>query len=84
VDEPPHLLTTRAAYDAMAADSHLTARLMAIHVHPGENPPDALSAANVLDADVVQTSKGWRFERCAPRIIWRSGQSPAPIEVSEK
>jgi hypothetical protein len=64
--------------------AHLTARLMAIHVHPGENPPDALIAANVLDADVVQTSKGWRFERFAPRTIWRSEQSPAPVEVNEK
>ena len=36
--------------------AHLTARLMAIHVHPGENPPDSLIAANVLDADAVRTS----------------------------
>jgi hypothetical protein len=57
--------------------AHLTARLLAIHVHPGENPPDPLIAANLLDADAVQTSKGWRFERFAPRNVWRSGQPPA-------
>ena len=56
--------------------AHLTARLMAIHVHPGENPPDSLIAANLLDADAVHTSNGWRFERFAPRTLWRSGQSP--------
>jgi hypothetical protein len=64
--------------------AHLTARLMAIHLHPGENPPDPLIAANFLDADAVQTSSGWRFERFAPRTFWRTGQSAAPIEVSEK
>jgi hypothetical protein len=62
--------------------AHLTARLMAIHVHPGENPPDALIAANFLDADAVRTSRGWRFERFAPRTVWRAGQSPAPVEVN--
>jgi hypothetical protein len=63
--------------------AHLTARLMAIHVHPGENPPDPLIAANFLDADAVETSNGWRFERFAPRTLWRTGQSPAEIEANE-
>lgn len=54
--------------------AHVTARLMAIHVHPGVNPPDALIAANLLDADAVHTSQGWRFERFAPRTVWRAGQ----------
>jgi hypothetical protein len=31
------------------AQAHLTARLMAIHVHRGENPPAPLIAANLLD-----------------------------------
>ena len=62
--------------------AHLTARLMAIHVHPGENPPDPLIVANLLDADAVRTSKGWRFERFAPRTLWRSGQSPAESDKS--
>jgi hypothetical protein len=57
--------------------AHLSARLMAIHVHPGENPPDPLIAANLLDADAVHTRSGWRFERFAPRTVWRAGQSPA-------
>jgi SnoaL-like domain len=64
--------------------AHLTARLMAIHVHPGENPPDPLIAANLLDADAVQTSDGWRFERFAPRTIWRTEQSPALIDGNQK
>jgi hypothetical protein len=64
--------------------AHLTARLMAIHVHPGENPPDPLIAANSLDADAVRTGDGWRFERFAPRTFWRTGQSPALGEVDEK
>jgi hypothetical protein len=63
--------------------AHLTARLMAIHVHPGENPPDPLIAANLLDTDAVSTSNGWRFERFAPRTLWRSGQSPS-AEVHER
>jgi hypothetical protein len=63
--------------------AQVTARLMAIHVHPGANPPDPLIAANVLDADAVLTSKGWRFERFAPRTLWRTGQSPAEITASE-
>jgi hypothetical protein len=62
----------------------LTARLMAIHVHPGDNPPDPLIAANVLEADAVQTSQGWRFERFAPRSIWRFGKSPSEIATAEK
>jgi predicted nucleic acid-binding protein len=63
--------------------AHLTARLMAIHVHPGACPPDALIAANILEADAVQTRNGWRFERFAPRTIWRTGQSPAEVGVSQ-
>jgi hypothetical protein len=64
--------------------AHLTARLMAIHVHPGQHPPDPLVAANFLEADAVQTGNGWRFERFAPRIFWRTGQSPALTEVDEQ
>jgi SnoaL-like domain len=64
--------------------AHLTARLMAIHVHPGENPPAPLIAANLLDANAVFTSNGWRFERFAPRTLWRSGQSPEEIKADEK
>jgi hypothetical protein len=71
----------RVAFDGEHA--HLTARLMAIHVHPGENPPESLIAANLLDADVVRTSKGWRFERFAPRTLWRTGQSPEEIKADE-
>jgi hypothetical protein len=61
--------------------AHLTARLMAIHVHPGESPPDPLIAANVLDAEAVRTGDGWRFERFALRTIWRTGQSAAPLRA---
>ena len=64
--------------------AHLTARLIAIHVHPGENPPDSLIAANLLDADAVPTSDGWRFERFAPRTLWRSGHSPEEIKADTK
>jgi hypothetical protein len=64
--------------------AHLAARLMAIHVHPGENPPDSLIAANLLDADVVYTNKGWRFERFAPRTLWRTGQSPEEIKANDR
>jgi hypothetical protein len=64
--------------------AHLTARLMAIHVHPGENPPDPLIAANLLDADAVHTSRGWRFERFAPHTIWRAGRSPAESDQSRR
>jgi hypothetical protein len=63
--------------------AHLTARLMAIHVQPGEEPPDPLIAATMLDADAVLTDQGWRFERFAPRTIWRSGQSMAEILAGE-
>ena len=62
--------------------ARLSARLMAIHVHPGENPLDPLIAANLLDADAVRTSRGWRFERFAPRTLWRTGQSPAVSDES--
>ena len=61
--------------------ARVTARLMAIHVHPGESPPDPLIAANILEADAVRTSPGWRFERFAPRTVWRTGESPAPVGV---
>jgi hypothetical protein len=61
----------RIEFDGQRA--HLTARLMAIHVHPGENPPDPLIAANLLEADAVRTRDGWRFERFAPRTLWKSG-----------
>ena len=63
--------------------AHLTARLMAIHVHPGANPPDPLIAANLLEADAVHTNNGWRFERFAPRTLWRTGRSPAEIEANQ-
>ena len=64
--------------------AHLTARLMAIHVHPGEDPPDPLIAATVLEADAVRTSNGWRFERFTPRTVWRAGQPAAPIGANEQ
>jgi hypothetical protein len=63
--------------------AHLSARLMAIHVHPGENPAQSLIAANLLDADLVQTGNGWRFERFAPRTVWRAGASPEEIKAEE-
>jgi len=53
-------------------------------VHPGESPPDSLIAANLLDADVVHTSNGWRFERFAPRTLWRTGQSPEQIKAEDR
>jgi hypothetical protein len=56
---------------------------MAIHMHPGENPPDPLITANFLVADAVLTSNGWRFERFAPRTFWRTGQSPGEMMASE-
>jgi hypothetical protein len=59
--------------------ARLTARLMAIHVHPGENLADSLIAANLLEADAVRTTAGWRFERFAPRTVWRTGRSPEEI-----
>ena len=59
--------------------AHLTARLVAIHLHPGEDPAQALIAANLLIADAVRTSIGWRFERFAPHTVWRTGQSPEEI-----
>ena len=70
--------TTNHRIELDGDHAHLTARLLAIHVHPGENPPESLIAANMLDADAVRTSGGWRFERFAPRTIWRAGQQPAP------
>jgi SnoaL-like domain len=63
--------------------AHLTTRLMAIHVHPGENPAGPLLALNLLDADAVRTSKGWRFERFCPHTVWRWGQSPEEIAAKE-
>jgi hypothetical protein len=63
--------------------AHVAARLMVINVHPGENPPDPLIAANLLDADAVQTINGWRFARFAPRTLWRTGQSPPLFEADE-
>ncbi len=62
--------------------ARLTARLMAIHVHPGDDPPDPLIAANRLEADAVKTEDGWRFERFAPHTVWRTGQPAAPVGVN--
>jgi hypothetical protein len=56
---------------------------MAIHVHPGENPPSPLIAANRLDADAVRTNKEWRFDRFAPHTLWRTGQSAAETDRNE-
>jgi hypothetical protein len=64
----------RVAFEG--AGAHLTARLMAIHVYPGESPPEPLMAANLVDADAVQTDEGWRFGRFALRTLWRSEPSP--------
>jgi hypothetical protein len=57
---------------------------MAIHVPPGETPPAPLIAANLLEADAVHTNGGWRFERFAPRTLWRSGHPAAEIEANEQ
>ena len=64
--------------------AHLTARLMAIHVHPGDDPPEPLIAANMLDADAVPTAAGWRFERFAPRTLWRHGASASVAGVVDE
>jgi len=68
--------TTNHQVEVDGDRAHLSARLMAIHVHPGENPPDELIAANLVEADAVRTGEGWRFERFAPRTVWRTGQRP--------
>ena len=75
-------LSTNHRIELDGEHAHLTARLMAIHVHPGENPPDPLIATNLLEADAVHTSRGWRFERFAPHAIWRAGRSPAESDQS--
>jgi hypothetical protein len=75
--------STNHRIDLEGERAHLTARLMAIHVHPGEHPPGSLIAANVLDADAVQTSSGWRFKRFGLHTLWRSGQSPEEIKAEE-
>jgi predicted nucleic acid-binding protein len=62
--------------------AHLTARLMAVHLHPGDHPPDALIAANLLDGDAVHTDQGWRFERLAVHTIWRSEPPPPEHEAA--
>jgi hypothetical protein len=64
--------------------AHLMARLMAIHIYPGENPPEPLITANLLDADAVRTNNGWRFERFAPRNIWRSERTTADPEANKE
>lgn len=64
--------------------AHLTARLMAIHVHPDEHPPDPLIAANLSDADAIRTGDGWRFVRFALRTVWKIGHSPAEVEANQK
>jgi hypothetical protein len=64
--------------------AHLTARLIAIHIHPDENPPDALIAANILDADVIHMSTRWRFQRLALRNLWRTGESPEEFEANKR
>jgi hypothetical protein len=79
-----HFSTNHQVQFAGEHAAALSARLMAIHVHPGENPPDALIAANLLQADAVRTDKGWRFERFAPRTIWRSGQPAEANEAKDK
>jgi hypothetical protein len=71
--------STNHCVDLNGERAHLTARRMAIHVQPGESPPASLIAANLLDADVVYTSRGWRFEGFATRTFWRTGQSPGEI-----
>lgn len=62
--------------------AHLTARLMAIHIHPGENPPDPLIAANLLDADAARTNDGWRIARLAIQTVWRCG-TPAQTAAGQ-
>ena len=77
-------LTTNHRIDFDGGRACLTARLLAVHVHPGEHPPDALVAANVLEADAVRTPDGWRFERFAPRTVWRTGQPAAPVGTDDR
>jgi hypothetical protein len=64
--------------------AHLTARLLAIHLHPGENPLDPLIAANMFEADAVRTSDGWRLERFALDTVWRTGDRAATNEPDER
>lgn len=59
--------------------AHLSARLMAIHVHRGPNPPDPYFIANRFEADAVHTPDGWRFSGLQLQNKWSSGQSHLDI-----
>lgn len=72
-------LSTNHVVEVDGDRARLSARLLAIHVHPGDDPPEPLVAANVIDGDAVRTADGWRIGRFAPRTMWRQGTPAAPI-----
>jgi hypothetical protein len=75
--------TTNPRVELNGDRAHIQARLFAIHVHPGPNPPDPYFIANAFDADAVRTPDGWRFRGFHQEIVWSSGRSHLDPETSE-
>jgi SnoaL-like domain len=75
--------TTNPRVELNGDRAHVNARLFAIHVHRGPNPPDPYIIANVFDADAVRTTDGWRFQGFHHRTVWSCGRSHLDIGTSE-
>jgi SnoaL-like domain len=73
---------TNAQIELDSDRAHLRAQLLAIHVHPGSNPPEPYVIANVFEADALRTVDGWRFKTLNLRPVWSSGQSHFDIETN--
>ncbi len=76
-------VTSNHRIDLGGDSAHVEARLMAIHLHRGDNPPEAYRIANVFTADARRTSDGWRFSRLNQETVWSSGTSHLDLEKNE-
>ncbi len=65
-------------------EAHLTARLLAVHEHREPGPSTPYVIANVVDADAVRTSDGWRFRSLGFRTVWSRGQSHVDLGPSDR
>jgi hypothetical protein len=77
-------VSTNAQIEIDGERAHLRAQLLAIHVHPGVDPPEPYVIANVFEADVLRTFEGWRFQTLHLRPVWSSGQSHFDIAAREQ
>jgi hypothetical protein len=75
--------TTNHRVELDGETASYNARLFAIHLHKGAEPPEPYLIANVFTAEARRTPDGWRFQSLSQETVWSSGTSHLDVDRSE-